>query len=310
MGLSISESLKILGLTKDASLKEIKQAYKDLVNVWHPDRFTNNARLQKKANEKLKEINAAYENLVSFYENINSSESANYYSQEPPRQPPPEPPPSYASDKPHKQPGYTGYKGIIIVIFIVGFLFLLWAQNDKPENKFTQPHPKRISPSPAPFVTSPKILDEPKIEFKKRPQTQIADDKVKRLDLKRRTPPRESKIEEGLSTQSQTKNLDIPDLSRLTYEEKASIESVCSNAKYLDGPASYNRCLKNQLATLAQGERRPDLSQLTYEEKASIESVCSKKASIESVCSNAKYLQGPASYNRCLKNQLKQLYSR
>jgi len=58
---------EILGLKPGSSEGEVKQAYKDLVNVWHPDRFNNNARLQQKAQEKLKEINAAYEYIKSFY---------------------------------------------------------------------------------------------------------------------------------------------------------------------------------------------------------------------------------------------------
>jgi hypothetical protein len=48
-----------------ASQAEIKQAYKDLAVVWHPDRFTDNPRLREKAEEKLKQINAAYAILKS-----------------------------------------------------------------------------------------------------------------------------------------------------------------------------------------------------------------------------------------------------
>ncbi|MBW4488986.1 MAG: GUN4 domain-containing protein [Trichocoleus desertorum ATA4-8-CV12] len=48
-----------------ASQAEIKQAYRDLAVVWHPDRFTDNPRLREKAEEKLKQINAAYEILKS-----------------------------------------------------------------------------------------------------------------------------------------------------------------------------------------------------------------------------------------------------
>jgi hypothetical protein len=52
---------KILGLKTGASEEDVKNAYRDLVQVWHPDRFTHNPSLQKKAEEQLKEINIAYE---------------------------------------------------------------------------------------------------------------------------------------------------------------------------------------------------------------------------------------------------------
>ena len=63
----IYRCIKILGLKPGASQEEVNQAYRDLANVWHPDRFAGNPRLQKKAEEKIKEINAAYENIKSFY---------------------------------------------------------------------------------------------------------------------------------------------------------------------------------------------------------------------------------------------------
>ena len=63
----IRQCIAILGLKPDASQEEITQAYKDLVNVWHPDRFESNERLQKKAVERLKEINTAYDHISSFY---------------------------------------------------------------------------------------------------------------------------------------------------------------------------------------------------------------------------------------------------
>ncbi len=50
----------ILGIKAGAGPDEIKQAYRDLVQVWHPDRFAGNPRLQKKAEETLKRINIAY----------------------------------------------------------------------------------------------------------------------------------------------------------------------------------------------------------------------------------------------------------
>lgn len=58
---------EILGISSHASSDEVKQAYRDLVNVWHPDRFSHNDRLRKKAEEELKKINLAYEEIRQFF---------------------------------------------------------------------------------------------------------------------------------------------------------------------------------------------------------------------------------------------------
>jgi hypothetical protein len=55
----------VLGLEPGASPERVKQAYRDMVQVWHPDRFEHNPRLRRKAQDKLKEINKAYEMLNS-----------------------------------------------------------------------------------------------------------------------------------------------------------------------------------------------------------------------------------------------------
>ena len=57
------QHLDTLGLGCAASLAEIKQAYRDLMMVWHPDRFLGNSRLQQLAEEKTKQINLAYQQL-------------------------------------------------------------------------------------------------------------------------------------------------------------------------------------------------------------------------------------------------------
>lgn len=62
----IDRYYEILELKFGASPEEVKRAYRDLVRVWHPDRFSHDPRLQQKAQEKLKEINEAYEKLQAF----------------------------------------------------------------------------------------------------------------------------------------------------------------------------------------------------------------------------------------------------
>ncbi len=59
------EALEILALRPGATPVQIKEAYRDLVKVWHPDRFGSDARLRVKAEEKLQRINEAYRVLQS-----------------------------------------------------------------------------------------------------------------------------------------------------------------------------------------------------------------------------------------------------
>lgn len=63
----LRQCYETLGVTPGASWDQIKQAYKDSVKVWHPDRFENDPRLKQKAIEKIKEINGAYEKLSNFF---------------------------------------------------------------------------------------------------------------------------------------------------------------------------------------------------------------------------------------------------
>jgi hypothetical protein len=52
---------RALGLQTGATKAEVKQAYRDLAKIWHPDRLNpDDERLRRKAEAKLKEINEAY----------------------------------------------------------------------------------------------------------------------------------------------------------------------------------------------------------------------------------------------------------
>ena len=59
----LRECYRTLDVEPGASLEEVKRSYRELVKVWHPDRFTNDPSLQSKAQEKLKPINLAYERV-------------------------------------------------------------------------------------------------------------------------------------------------------------------------------------------------------------------------------------------------------
>ena len=55
----IASLLDLFELERGFTSEELKVAYRDLVQIWHPDRFAQNDRLQLKAQNKLTEINEA-----------------------------------------------------------------------------------------------------------------------------------------------------------------------------------------------------------------------------------------------------------
>ena len=59
----MNDPYKILGVPEDASDEEIKKAYRDLARKYHPDNYHDNP-LADLAQEKMKEINAAYEQIT------------------------------------------------------------------------------------------------------------------------------------------------------------------------------------------------------------------------------------------------------
>ena len=54
---------KVLGVNEGATNEEIRAAYLSLVKKYHPDKYTD-PDMKQLANEKLKEINEAYDQLT------------------------------------------------------------------------------------------------------------------------------------------------------------------------------------------------------------------------------------------------------
>ena len=107
---------KILEIHTNATEQEVTQAYRDMVKVWHPDRFPNDIRLQKRADRKLKEINNAYERIVEHLKNPHKQQQSQQYErtekqEEQAAQPPPR------QTKPNKSRRfYMKYWGLFLVI--------------------------------------------------------------------------------------------------------------------------------------------------------------------------------------------------
>ena len=59
----MNDPYSVLGVSPNASDEEIKKAYRELARKYHPDNYQNNP-LADLAEEKMKEINEAYETIT------------------------------------------------------------------------------------------------------------------------------------------------------------------------------------------------------------------------------------------------------
>ncbi len=65
--MNLAEARSLLKLADEASLEEIRNAYRRLAKKYHPDKCRGAGK--KKCEEKIKEINEAYETILAFCAN-------------------------------------------------------------------------------------------------------------------------------------------------------------------------------------------------------------------------------------------------
>ena len=316
------EALDVLGLRPHATPVEIKEAYRDLVKVWHPDRFGSDARLRKKADEKLQQINEAYRILQSGSgknraEPARASRAARGNA---PRSSTPRSAPIRRGDR-ARSSRTTGYGDWIFGS--VGVLLIFWAgyvgfQRGLPRVSRTSgvsvQQSVDSSPQAAPITQTPRgIVDGPNAQ----PQDSGGSNHSSPAQLQVRTlsEAETAQLESACSSLKELQKptayqtclkaqLDMitnapgqPDLSGLSGPERESLVSACSEAKRLRGSDGYDRCLRVQMAELAAEPARPDLSTLNARDRDSI----------EAACRNAKYRDGPSAYDRCRDGFMKAL---
>ena len=117
MSTDLNKAYELLGVKPGVSMRELKAAHRDLAKVWHPDRFQHDSRLQDKAQEKLKEINEAYDLL-----------SSGKVPRPQPASPPQQPRPAYYYEPERAQASSTHSRGswkwvAVLLVFAAVFAF-------------------------------------------------------------------------------------------------------------------------------------------------------------------------------------------
>jgi hypothetical protein len=329
------EALEVLALRPGATPSEIKEAYRDLVKVWHPDRFGSDLRLREKAELQLKRINEAYRVLQSDADadGLHAAGSESVSGASPPDA-------SFSgvygqryssSPIPRNGRGRSGgnwvraggwiYLGLALSVILLAGYFVI--EHDPIErgpmlNAGSSRDP--AGQKSAIQQTSEASRGERGVHaaegsraagrprgigrangpgFHVRSLSAAETDRMETLCARQRELAGQAAYQSCLKAQLDvmTNPAGRPDLSALREGERESIESVCAGARRLHGPESYNRCETEQVASLAAEPARPELATLNDADRSSI----------ESACANAKNREGPAAYNRCLERLIRTL---
>jgi curved DNA-binding protein CbpA len=310
------EALEVLALRPGATPVQIKEAYRDLVKVWHPDRFGSDARLRAKAEEKLQRINEAYRVLqsdvgaVPSYEAKGAGTVRGDVSS-----------PRYSSYSPVAARSGGGsnravmgwfYVCVGILVALVGYLVIL-----NPA-KITEPTVPAVVLNPVvprtpggvsggrvarPAEASPRGSDAGNstgaAQFQVRSLSEAETERMEETCEPQRDRLGQTGYQVCVAAQVAviTNRGGRPDLSALNAAERESIESTCAEARRVGGLDGGDRCLTVKMAEWAAELARPNLSTLNEADRSSV----------ELACRGARDAQGPAAYDRCLVRFMKAL---
>lgn len=292
----MKQALQVLGLKEGASQDEVKSAFRDLVKVWHPDRFGSDVRLRAKADLKLKEINEAYIVLRDGGTETSAASSADDVAPDWPSQNAP----------PAKKTRQVQIAALIFYGFCTLALIAMGAYAWHVIRAVQRPgamaadvaQPAASSPAEAaPTAASPKKTrhapvqedassdDTPAFEV----LTEAETARVQAVCMRKRR----SGDMRGYSAcvHAQVKLMRKYEIQgpSLSSEEQDSLTSACAADSARKDEAGYARCTAFYREQLQDQGERPNMAALSEADRNAVETTCANSKS-----------EGPATYDHCM----------
>ena len=290
-----------LGLQRGAAADDVRQAYRDLVKVWHPDRFGSEARLRAKAESQLKEINSAYRTLAAagFRTDFVRTDCGVPAAAGPERAWRPR----ATTCRPQMPPVSSERKlrfGLyaFATALLAGMAIFVAHQVRLVPRSEAQPMAVAAPTKAADPAKTPPTKHEGwrsmgthsgSPEFRVWSLSQRDSDRVQTACSAH--PPGTEGYRSCVATQvramdGSSADAEMPGMSKA---ERQAAEAACSRAEASGSRAVYNRCLNRQLAELAAEPVRPDLSGFSETDRRSMERACAQS-----------HEGGAAEYDRCV----------
>lgn len=239
----LNKCYELLGVRPGASAQELKTAHRDMAKVWHPDRFAHDPRLQQKAQEKLKEINEAYDQLTAAKSGRRPRAST------PPAQP----------DAPQQQPTPTRrgrWQLVLLALLVSGVVFF---------SAF-----RALVPSADERRAQSTTLAQPEmVQDTQKPESGAASSKsprAKQADTQKESPsivtPAAAEVRALPTvtvtidpTTGQLATPACPAKSRMTYPAGTEPRQACTAAHQQDAPAEADQPRKKESRLKSFGKR-------------------------------------------------------
>ncbi len=238
---------EMLGVRPGASVQELKTAHRDMAKVWHPDRFAHDPRLQQKAQEKLKEINEAYDQLTA----------AKSGRRTPPRAAAAPPPAAHAPTTTTTAPRRGRWSLVLIALLVSGLVFFSAFRALTPpaeQRAQTAPQPPQDIQRPESNTAAPKPprgkQADPQRESQPGPPAPAAAEEVRAL-------PTVTVMVDPTTGQLATPA--CPVKSRMTYPAGNEPRQFCAAAHQRDAPAATEQPRAKESRLKSFGKRLKEI---------------------------------------------------